>query len=100
MRKSLLLFICLLPTLVFAQSEEKSFKNSVAQESKADACAQAKSLAQDWLKENTDRSHSYFLMNQAKRGWSAKSDGTGSCECSAVEKRYSCTVDAKVSAIK
>ena len=97
MRKPLLLFICLLPTLVFAQSEEKTFKNSVAQESKADACAQAKSLAQDWLKENTDRSHSYFLMNQAKRGWSAKSDGTGSCDCSAVDKRFTCVVDAKIS---
>ena len=97
MRKPLLLFICLLPTLAFAQSEEKTFKNSVAQESKADACAQAKSLAQDWLKENTDRSHSYFLMNQAKRGWSAKSDGTGSCDCSAVDKRFTCVVDAKIS---
>ena len=97
MLKPLLLFICLLPTLAFAQSEEKTFKNSVAQESKADACAQAKSLAQDWLKENTDRSHSYFLMNQAKRGWSAKSEGTGSCDCSAVEKRHTCVVDAKIS---
>ena len=97
MRKPLLLFICLLPTLAFAQSEEKTFKNSVAQESKADACAQAKSLAQDWLKENTDRSHSYFLMNQAKRGWSAKSDGTGSCDCGAIEKRFTCVVDAKIS---
>ena len=89
-----------LPCAAVAQSEEKTFKNGVPNESRADACEDAKTRAQAWLKENTDRSHSYYLMNQARRGWPAKSDGTSACDCSATDKRFTCVVDAKISAVK
>ena len=90
----------LAPTMVLAQSEEKTFKSTASKDNRSDACNDAKEAAQRWLKENTDRSHSYFLVNQMKRGWPAKSDGTSSCDCSVSDKQHICTVDAKISAIR
>ena len=96
----LLAAVAYFPMAVLAQSEEKTFKSSISYESRTDACVDAKAAAQTWLKENTDRSHPYFLMNQAKRGWPAKSDGTKECDCSATDRRYACLVDAKITAVK
>ena len=89
----------LTPLFAFAQSEEKSFKNTLSKDSRSDACQNAKDSAQQWLKENTDRSHSYYGVNQLKRGWVAKSDGTPACECDKQLSGYVCVVDAKISAI-
>lgn len=99
LRSSLMACAFMLSTCAWAQSEEKTFKSSTPQKDRADACLSAKEQAQAWLKENTDRSHAYYLMLQAKRGWPAKSEGTSSCECSATDGRYSCTVDAKISRV-
>ena len=59
-------------TLSQAQSEEKTFKSVVSFKARVDACASAKEVAQRWLKENTDRSHPYFVSNQMLRKWPAK----------------------------
>ena len=85
---------------IYAQSEEKTFKSGVASTSRSDACFSAKEAAQAWLRENTDKSHSYFLMNQAKRGWVAKSEGSSSCDCAREDTKYVCTVDARISAVR
>ena len=83
-----------------AQSEEKTFKSVVSFKARSDACASAKEVAQRWLKENTDRSHPYFLSNQMLRKWPAKSDGTKDCDCSKVGEEFSCAVDASISILK
>ncbi len=95
-----ILFVAVWASEARAQSEEKTFKSAVAHESRADACMSAKQAAQQWLQENTDRSHRFHQVNQLRRGWVAKSDGTRECDCSKTDNRFQCTVDARISAVK
>lgn len=77
--------------------EEKNFvSSSTPNGTSVEACNGAKEKAQEWLKQNTEKTNYYYLMNQAKRGWVARSGGTTSCSCEKQSIGYTCSTTAKL----
>ena len=82
---------------VYAQSEQQSFTSGPGYKSRIDACAKAKDNGMLWVKQNTERFDTAFAYNQVRRGWPAKLDNVGQCDCERDGDSFKCSVDIRIS---